>query len=78
MFAYLCSRAFRCAVKLLVKDPSNLFMEVLSAMNFPLSTAFIVLHKFGYVVPSFSLNSRTSLIFFFKLLLGKVHVNGLK
>jgi hypothetical protein len=28
-------------------------------MNFPLSTAFIVSHKFGYVVPSFSLNSRT-------------------
>ena len=34
-------------------------------MSFPLSTAFIVSHKFGYVVPSFSLNSIKSLISFF-------------
>ena len=33
---------------------SNFFMRALSAMNFPLSTALIVSHKFGYVVPSFS------------------------
>eukprot|EP00073_Rattus_norvegicus_P043403 XP_017445427.1 PREDICTED: vomeronasal type-2 receptor 26-like [Rattus norvegicus] len=34
-------------------------------MSFPLSTAFIVSHKFGYVVPSFSLNSKKFLISFF-------------
>ena len=27
-------------------------MKELSAMNFPLNTALIVSHKFGYVVPS--------------------------
>jgi len=30
--------------------------------EFSLSTAFIVSHKFGYVMPSFSLNSKKSLI----------------
>jgi hypothetical protein len=34
-------------------------------MSFPLSTAFIVSHKFGYTVTSFSLNSKMSLISFF-------------
>ena len=34
-------------------------------MNFPLNTAFIVSRKFGYHVPSFSLNSIKSLIYFF-------------
>jgi hypothetical protein len=36
-------------------------------MSFPLRTAFIVSHKFEYVVASFSLNSKKSLIslFFF-------------
>ena len=34
-------------------------------MNFPLTNAFIVFCKFGYVVNSFSLNSRKSLISFF-------------
>ena len=34
-------------------------------MNFPLSTAFIVSLRFGYVVPSFSLNSKKILISFF-------------
>ena len=29
----------------------KLFMEALSAMNFPLSPAFIVSHKIGYAVP---------------------------
>ena len=33
-------------------------------MSFPLSTAFIVSHKFGYVVPSFWFNSKTSFNFF--------------
>ena len=61
---FFCSRAFRCACKLIVWDLSDFFMKVLSAMNFPLSTTFIVSHKFGYVVHSFSLNSRKSLISF--------------
>ena len=33
-------------------------------MNFSLSTAFIMSHKFGYVMPSFLLNSIKSLISF--------------
>jgi hypothetical protein len=40
-------------------------MEELSAMNLPLSTAFIVSHKYGYVVSLFSLNFSKSLISFF-------------
>jgi hypothetical protein len=40
-------------------------VEALSTMNFPLSTASIVSHKFGYIVSSFSLNSRKSIISFF-------------
>jgi hypothetical protein len=41
------------------------FFEALRAMSFLLRTAFIVSHKFGYVVTSFSLNSEKSLISFF-------------
>jgi hypothetical protein len=33
-------------------------------MSFPLTTAFIVSHKFGYVVLTFSLNFKNSLISF--------------
>ena len=33
-------------------------------MSFPLKNAFIVSHKFGYVVASFSLNSKKVLYFF--------------
>jgi hypothetical protein len=40
-------------------------MNAFVAMNFPLNTAFIVFHKFGYNVSSFSLNSIKSLISFF-------------
>lgn len=40
-------------------------MEALSALNCPLSTAFIMSHRFRYVVPSFLLNSRKSLISLF-------------
>jgi hypothetical protein len=40
-------------------------LEALRAMRFPLSTAFTVSHKFWYHVPSFSLNSKKSLISFF-------------
>jgi hypothetical protein len=57
-FASFCSRAFRCAVKLLVYAFFSFSLEALRAMSFPLSTAFIVSHKFGYVVSSFSLNSK--------------------
>jgi hypothetical protein len=46
VFATFCSRAFRCAVKLLEYDLSNFFMETLRAMSYHLSTAFIVSHKF--------------------------------
>ncbi|CRH50089.1 Uncharacterised protein [Chlamydia trachomatis] len=41
-------------------------------MSFPLRNAFIVSHKFGYVVASFSLNSKKSLISFFIPSLTKV------
>jgi hypothetical protein len=83
-FSSFCSRAFRCAVKLLVYALSSLFLAALRAMSFPLRTVFIVSHKFGYVVASFSLNSKKSLIYFFissltKLSLSRVlfsfHVN---
>jgi hypothetical protein len=60
-FASFCSRVFRCAVKLLVYALSSFFLE---ALSFPLRTAFTVSHKFGYVVTSFSLNSKKSLISF--------------
>jgi hypothetical protein len=61
-FPSFCSRAFRCAVKLLVYTLYTFFLESLRVMNFPLRNAFIVSHKFGYVVTSFSLNSKKSLI----------------
>jgi hypothetical protein len=64
VFASFCSRALRCAVKLLVYGLSTFFLEALSAMSFPLSTAFIVSQKSGYVVTPFSLNSKRSLNFF--------------
>jgi hypothetical protein len=52
-------------VKLLVCALSIFFLEALRAMSFPLRNAFIVSHKFGYVVASFSLNSKKSLISLF-------------
>lgn len=59
VFVSFSSRAFRCAVKLLMYALSNFLLEALRAMSFPKSfQAFIVSHKFEYVVPSFSLNSR--------------------
>jgi hypothetical protein len=51
---------------------SSFFLEVLGAMSFPLWTAFIVFPKFGYVVASFSLNSKICLISFFISSLTKV------
>ena len=41
---------------------SSFFLELLTTMSFPFSTAFIVSHKFGYIVPLFSLNSKKFLI----------------
>ena len=64
VFAPFRSRDFRYTVKLLVWDMYNFFVKALSAMNFPLSSAFIVSHKFLYIVPTFSLKSMKSLIFF--------------
>ena len=43
----------------------NFFKEAFKAMSFPLSTAFIVSHKFLYDVSSFSLNSNKIFNFFF-------------
>jgi hypothetical protein len=54
---------------------SSFFLEALGAMSFPLRTAFIVSHKFGYVVASFSLNSKKPLISFFISSLTKVSLS---
>jgi hypothetical protein len=62
---FFFSRAFICIVKLLVYALSCFFLEALRAMSFHLSIAFIVSHKFGYVVASFSLNSKKSSLSFF-------------
>jgi hypothetical protein len=47
-FSSFCSRAFSSAVKVLVYALSSFFLEVLTAMSFPLRTALIVSHNFGY------------------------------
>jgi hypothetical protein len=44
---------------------SSFFLAALRAMSFPLRNAFIVSYKYGYVVASFSLNSKKSLISLF-------------
>jgi hypothetical protein len=67
IFASFYSRAFRCAVKLLVYALSSFFLEALRAMSFPLATALIMPHKFWYDVSSFSLNSKQPLISLFLL-----------
>jgi hypothetical protein len=61
-FASFCCRAFRCAVKLLVFAFSSFFLDAFRAMNFSYRSAFIVSHQFGYVVASFSLKSKMSII----------------
>ena len=43
---------------------SSFFLNAPKAMRFPLWIAVIVSHMFGYVVASFSLNSKKSLISF--------------
>jgi hypothetical protein len=65
-------RAFRCVVKLPVCALSSFISEELRAMSFPLRNAFILSHNMGYVVASFSLNSKKSLISFFMPSLTKV------
>jgi hypothetical protein len=65
VFDSFCSRASICSVKLLMDVLSSFFLEALRAMSFPLSTAFIVSHKFCYDVSSISFNSKKPLIFFF-------------
>ena len=66
VLATICCWAVRWATKLLIWDHSNFFMTTLMAMNFLLSTAFIVFYEFGYIIHSFSLSSRK---FFSSLLL---------
>jgi hypothetical protein len=51
---------------------SRFFLEALRAMSFSLRTAFIVSHKFGYVVASFSLNSKKVFNFFLYFFLDQV------
>jgi hypothetical protein len=74
-FASFCSRSFRCVVKLVVYSLSSFFLETLRAMNFPFRSAFFVSHKFDYVVASFSLNSKKSLISFFISSLTRLSLN---
>ena len=45
-------------------------------MCFPLRTAYIVSHTFGYVVASFSLNSKKSLMSFFISFLTTLSLSG--
>ena len=70
--SFFCARAFRSAVYLLVYALFSFFLVALRVMTFPLSIAFIVSHMFWYVVPSFSLNSKKSLIYFFIFSLNKL------
>ena len=55
---------------------SSFFLEALRPMSFPLRTAFIVSPKFRYVVASFSLNCKKSLISFFISSLTKESLSG--
>ena len=64
-FVFFSFRASRYAVRLLVYALSSFLFNSLKAMIFPLWTALIVSQKFGYVVASFSLNSKRSLISLF-------------
>jgi hypothetical protein len=64
-----------CAINLLVYVFSSFFLQALRAMSCPLMTVFIVSHKFGYVVISFSLNSRKSFFFFLYFFLDQVIID---
>ena len=52
----LFSRALRYTFKSFEWEFSNFFMKALSTVYFPLSSSFIVSHKFGDAMQSFSLN----------------------
>jgi hypothetical protein len=64
-FVSFCYSAFRYATNLFIWDLSNYFMKATSAKNFPLNTAFIRSHKFGYDMSPFSLKSIKFLIYLF-------------
>ena len=74
-FASFSSRAFRCAIKFLMYVFSRFFLEALRAMSFPLRTVFTVSHKFEYVVASFTLTSKKSLVSFFTSSLTELSLN---
>jgi len=61
----LFSRDIKCTFNLFVRKLSHFLMRAFSAINFLLSTAFMVSHKFGCGVPLFYLNYRKSLASFF-------------
>ena len=75
VLAPFCSKGYRCSVQLLVYTHPSFFLEVLRALCFHPSTAFIVSHKFGCVVPSFPLNTRKSFISFLISYLTKVSLS---
>jgi hypothetical protein len=54
---------------------SSFFLESLRAMSFPFITVFIVSQKIWYVLSSFSLNSKMSLIFYFTSSLTKLSLS---
>ena len=58
------SSCFRCRVRLFIWLFSCFLRYACIAMNFPLSTSFIVSHRFWVVVFSFSLVSMHILIYF--------------
>jgi hypothetical protein len=74
-FTSFCSRDFRCAVKLLVCALSSFFFGGTQSYAFYLRNAFIVPHKFRYVVATFSLNSKKSLISSFIFSLTKLSLS---
>jgi hypothetical protein len=53
---------------MLVCALSSFFLKALRAMSFPLRNAFIVFHKFGYVVASFSLTLKVFNFFLYSFL----------
>ena len=65
--SFFCSNVFRCSLKQIWYVLSSFFLLALRTVSFPLSTAFILSHKFGDTVPSFSLNSKMSLTSLFLL-----------
>jgi hypothetical protein len=62
--SFFFSRGFMCAAKVLLYALSSFFLV---ALRYKISSSgvFIVSHKFGYILASFSLNSKISLISIF-------------